>query len=250
MTEAAPSASVLIVEDEPDFREMLAFQFSMKGYETYSASDGAEALDFVWTHHVSAVVTDIRMPGMDGVELVNRIKSVDVHKPAVILVSAYPDLAPEDAYDEGAEGLFTKPFRLADIVEIVHRLAVPLAERVKDACAGPPIHEMALTLQSLEDGRLAGLFDLGRGGMHIATQGVAPLPGHCVAFDVSMEEGPLEAIRGVGTVRWIRPEGSSTLPPACGIEFDYLDGEVLVPVTQWLANTQLRPYIPSLYCSH
>jgi two-component system, response regulator, stage 0 sporulation protein F len=242
-------ASVLIVEDEPDFREMLNYQFSAKGYRSFVAAGGPEALELVWTHHVSAVVTDIRMPRMDGIELAHRIKSVDVHKPAVILVSAYPDIAPEDAYNEGAEGLFTKPFPLADIVDTVGRLTVPLGKRWRSPLAETPLHEITLTLRDVHSGQQQTTFALGRGGLHLATEDTTLIPGQRTAFDVRFEDGPFHRLAGIGTVRWARPEGSLTVPPACGIEFEFVEKDGRDTLVHWLATQQLTPYIPSLYAS-
>lgn len=243
------SASVLIVEDEPDFRDMLTYQFSMKGFQTLSASTGAEALQLVWTHHVSAVVTDIRMPGMSGIELVHRIKSVDVYTPAVVLVSAYPDISPEEAYNEGAEGLFTKPFSLAEIVNTIARLAVPPPQRWRTTPPDKPLDELNIELADLESGWTQGLFGLGRGGAHLALHDAVPLTGQRIAFDVHLTDGGGERISGVGVVRWVRLEETPNAHPACGIEFEYLETKSCDIVTRWLSDRQLRPYIPSLHTS-
>ena len=71
--------SVLVVEDEPPIRTMLAQYLGRQGYEVATASDGREALGVLRSRSFDLVMSDVRMPGMDGIELLHEI------------VRAYPD---------------------------------------------------------------------------------------------------------------------------------------------------------------
>ena len=81
-------ATVLIVEDDKNQRLLYQPELAEEGYEVLTASDGAEALAKVESGRVNLVVLDIRMPGMDGVEALGRILSVNKKIP-VILNTAY-----------------------------------------------------------------------------------------------------------------------------------------------------------------
>ena len=66
--------SVLVVDDEPDKRLLLAFALKSEGYEVYTADDGAEGLAAVEEHQPDLIVTDVMMPRMDGYEMIRRVR--------------------------------------------------------------------------------------------------------------------------------------------------------------------------------
>ena len=65
---------ILLVDDEEGIRKVLGISLADSGYEVLSAADGAEALDIFRREYPGIVLTDIKMPGMDGFELLRRIK--------------------------------------------------------------------------------------------------------------------------------------------------------------------------------
>lgn len=114
--------NILIVDDEPAIRKVLrgvaerALHLSVT-----EANDGEEALSLLSCCNPEVVVTDIRMPGMDGVALLRRIKEIDPAI-AVVLVTGYPSLdVAIDAMKEGASDFLTKPFRLEQVQVVVEK---------------------------------------------------------------------------------------------------------------------------------
>ncbi|PNB53515.1 hypothetical protein C1X77_26145, partial [Pseudomonas sp. GW531-E2] len=69
---------------------------------------------------VDLVLSDVKMPNGDGIELLEKIKSKNVRTPAVIFVSGFADIRLEDAYDKGIEAFFTKPFNRKALIEAVN----------------------------------------------------------------------------------------------------------------------------------
>ncbi|NOZ78786.1 MAG: sigma-54-dependent Fis family transcriptional regulator [Acidobacteria bacterium] len=119
MSSRAPS--LMIVDDELHVRESLASWFTEDGYEVVTASSGKEALTVLGRRHVDVVITDIKMPGMDGLELLRRIRQVDPDV-AVILVTAYASVATAvQALKEGAYDYLVKPFDPEELSHVVEK---------------------------------------------------------------------------------------------------------------------------------
>jgi DNA-binding NtrC family response regulator len=110
---------ILIVDDEEKLREILQFFLKRAGFETAQAADGEEALELIKKYNYSMVITDLKMPKMDGMTLLKEIKKVDPDCPVLIL-TAYGN--PETGFQagrEGALGYITKPFEEKEVVDKV-----------------------------------------------------------------------------------------------------------------------------------
>jgi two-component system cell cycle response regulator len=125
MTEKNPHAQVLIVDDDSSVRNTMQEYISSAGYVSSTASTAEEALDLLKKNNFDVVVTDIRLPGMGGLELTKIIKKkngVDV-----IVVTGYSDdYSYEEAINIGASDFVIKPVRLE---ELLLRLRRVLKER-------------------------------------------------------------------------------------------------------------------------
>lgn len=110
---------VLIVDDQYGIRVLLFEVFGKEGYRTFQAANGKVALDIVKTQTPDLVLLDMKIPGMDGLEILKNIKKINPEI-KVIMMTAYGELDMiKEATDLGALTHFTKPF---DIDEL--RLAV------------------------------------------------------------------------------------------------------------------------------
>lgn len=102
--------TILIVDDEKHYPMILAEVLQEEGYAYFTASSGVEALDIFENEFVDLVLTDVKMPGMDGIELLSRIKEVNPDAP-VIVMTAYGSVEKAvEAMQEGAYTFITKPF--------------------------------------------------------------------------------------------------------------------------------------------
>ncbi len=81
---------ILMIDDEEDFRQPMAFWFKAKGYNVLTASNGQDALKTIPENKPDIVFLDLNMPVMDGLETLKRIREIDEHLP-VIIISAYAD---------------------------------------------------------------------------------------------------------------------------------------------------------------
>ena len=122
---AAPAGSVLLVDDDPDFREMVRIAFLRAGYGVLEAENGLAALAVMADHAVDLVVTDIIMPEADGYEVILRLKEQKSHPPLIAVTGGSLRLRmelPGMARLLGAESAFEKPVDLKALLAEAGRL--------------------------------------------------------------------------------------------------------------------------------
>jgi len=106
---------VLIVDDQNGIRILLVEVFSVEGYHTFQASNGKIALEIVRQENPDLVLLDMKIPGMDGLEILRRIKQYN-SAIKVIMMTAYGELDMiKEASDLGALMHFTKPFDIDEL---------------------------------------------------------------------------------------------------------------------------------------
>jgi len=117
------SPRVLIVDDDPSVRDLLVKIVGDSGYVAHGAADGEAALGMLAAGTpYDAVLTDIRMPRLGGIDLVRRLKDLDPALP-VVVITGYPTVeAGVNALKLGATDFLTKPFRAADIRTTLERV--------------------------------------------------------------------------------------------------------------------------------
>ncbi|PJF25520.1 MAG: hypothetical protein CUN53_12375 [Phototrophicales bacterium] len=121
MVEENLNASILVVDDEAAIRYSVSKTLQRVGYVVREAANGEEALEALKGSWFDVVLTDIRMPGIDGVELVRRIKDTEPDT-VVILMTAYPNLnTAVEALRLGAHDYLIKPSSSQDIRASVAR---------------------------------------------------------------------------------------------------------------------------------
>lgn len=107
---------ILIVDDEPDLRDLLSEEFQHHGCEILEAANGHLALRCLMTNKVDVVISDVRMPDMDGTQLLEKIREIDPKKPHVFLLTGYADIDAKEATKKGAKALFLKPINWQKLV--------------------------------------------------------------------------------------------------------------------------------------
>jgi len=112
---------ILVVDDEANLRRVLTAQLSRDGYEVHSAPDGEAGLAMLRDHHIDLIITDLRMPKMDGLELLRQALRTDPELPVVILTAHGTVDNAVEALKAGAFDYITKPFDQAEVRTIVKK---------------------------------------------------------------------------------------------------------------------------------
>lgn len=99
---------ILIVDDEADFRRLIKLWFEAKGYFVIEAPDGQSALKVVEDNNPDAIFMDLRMPGMDGIEAIKRIREFNKDVPIIVMSSYITDLKFKDTTHYDISGIFCK----------------------------------------------------------------------------------------------------------------------------------------------
>lgn len=111
---------ILIVDDQEGIRLLLDEVFKSEQYEPYLAANGIEALKLVKEVEIDCVLLDLRIPGMDGLEIIRRIKEVNDTIP-IFMMTAFAEQETIDTANElGVEKYFTKPFNILDVIQQVN----------------------------------------------------------------------------------------------------------------------------------
>ena len=113
---------LLIVDDQQGIRLLLNEVFKREGYETFLAANGIEALDIAERIKPDGVLLDMKIPGMDGIEILKRLKSKMPEVP-VVMMTAYGELdLIQEAMKLGAAHYFTKPFDIYEVRDAVNAM--------------------------------------------------------------------------------------------------------------------------------
>jgi two-component system response regulator (stage 0 sporulation protein F) len=109
---------ILCVDDEVDILELFRDEFVDGGFKVLEASNGADAFEIYKNNKVDCIVSDIRMPGGDGVSLVKNVKGEGAEIP-IFLVTGFSDYTAEDLSGLGVNAVIFKPFDLEEVVEMI-----------------------------------------------------------------------------------------------------------------------------------
>jgi len=121
--ESGMKQKILIVDDQFGIRILLNEVLQKEGYDTFQAANGVQALEIVKEHSPDLVLLDMKIPGMDGIEILKRMKVID-EDIRVIIMTAYGELDMiQQAMDLGALTHFAKPFDIDDIRVAVKKYA-------------------------------------------------------------------------------------------------------------------------------
>lgn len=197
-------ATLLVVDDEPQYREILTRWLAKEGSRVLPADNGIRALELWQGNEVNAIITDIRMPGMGGAELVKRVNAAGKYTPAAVAISGFSDLTSREAFDLGIEAQLSKPVERKILVSTVRR---SLMER--EELWARPFHTttrptIKFQFESLASALRTRRILFGRGGFCISSHIVFP-ESSSVDYELNFaRDGQPVVLQGI--VRWNAPE--------------------------------------------
>src|SRR5271170_1264656 len=113
--------SILIVEDEPKMRRVLELQLAEEGFHARTAADAETGLQILGKESFDVIVTDFKLPGMNGLEFLHAVKRVNADLPIVIMTAYGTVENAVDAMKAGASDYVLKPFSLAELVLVIRK---------------------------------------------------------------------------------------------------------------------------------
>jgi CheY-like chemotaxis protein len=196
-------ATLLVVDDEPQYREIIAGWFASEGSRVLSADNGISALELLQKDQVHAIVTDIRMPVMDGTELVKRVKAMGKYTPAAVAISGFSDLTAREAYDLGIEAQLSKPVARKVLISAVRKSLMEREELWAEPFRSTTAPTLKLQFENLATALRKKQILFGRGGFCISSQVLFP-EASSIGFELNfVGDGKLVCLQGV--VRWSLP---------------------------------------------
>ena len=238
--------TILIVDDEAGLRKAISFDFKRRGFNVLEASSGNEAFKIFETQKVDVILSDVRMPSGDGVELLDRIKGVNPTLPVVMFITGFADLSLEDAYDKGADAVFSKPFDRKALMAAVVKTIAP-----KDVAWGLRKTEriesnfnIELHCPELNLALIGRVLNIGRGGIFVMLKDKFPVVETKVLFSIHFEQGVIPLLEGNGIVRWIRTQHSEKYPSGCGVEFESLNDVSRLKMIELINDLKTKSFIP------
>lgn len=113
---------LLIIEDDEEMRSLLEDYFGQEGYEVISVCDGAEALSRIRDEDFDLIITDIRMPAANGLDVLSGLRTMKPAVPAVVITAGGSDFLRERALALGASRWLEKPIHLEEFGVLLRKL--------------------------------------------------------------------------------------------------------------------------------
>lgn len=115
------SAKILVVEDDDAMRDLLVEELSDEGFDVLAAADGRSGVDLVLTHPIDLVITDLRMPDVDGFDLIRDVQATR-QAPHIVMITAFGSIETAiKAVKLGAFDYITKPFEFEELIIVADK---------------------------------------------------------------------------------------------------------------------------------
>lgn len=115
---------ILTVDDSKTMRDMVSFTLKGQGFDVIEAEDGKHAITVLNNQPVDAIVTDLNMPNMNGIELIKNLREMPAYKftPILMLTTEMDETKKAEGKQAGATGWIVKPFQPDKLVAVVNKV--------------------------------------------------------------------------------------------------------------------------------
>jgi excisionase family DNA binding protein len=118
---AGTTPRILVADDEEAIRELLARTLALAEYDVRTVGDGQSAIDLLRIERFQLLITDLRMPGVDGLAVIREARRLSADMPVVIITGFSSEASAIEAVNLGVSGYLTKPFRVAKVLAVAAR---------------------------------------------------------------------------------------------------------------------------------
>lgn len=235
---------VLIVDDEPDVSGAIGDFLKNRGMQVWVEHNPHFVLDTVRSVKLDFVIADIAMPGLDGLELLKKIREIHPTTPNVLLISGRKDYSVEVCLDLGAVDFLTKPL-------IAERLFFTMMEEFIDRTYEKSSRDKARSNTLLVSEKVfAGTpQNLGFGGMFLPFDQQITSPerqmkiGDDIKFQLKLDN-LLEAVPAQGRIVWRRAEPGPELAAGLGVKFLDLPYAASIALEELVYHHKIKSFIP------
>jgi len=116
--------TILVVDDSAAIRQAVTFMLRSKGFHILTATDGRDALKHFTGRQIDLIITDLHMPDMDGIGLINEVRKMNsyLHIPILILTTESQAAIKTEAKKAGATGWILKPFETEKLIATIRKV--------------------------------------------------------------------------------------------------------------------------------
>jgi DNA-binding NtrC family response regulator len=129
----SPDVSLVIIDDNPGSLELLSTALESEGIRILTAQDPEEGLEIVFREHPQIVLTDLVMPGLSGLEVLDRVVEFDASIDVILMTAHYSSESAVEAIRKGAADYLNKPVSLSALRERIHRIVEESRQRQRTA---------------------------------------------------------------------------------------------------------------------
>lgn len=124
------NARVLIIEDDEEMRSLLKDFFAEEGFETDSVGNGYDAFGTLTQKIFDVVITDIRMPGLTGLDILPRIKKIQPEAAIIVITAFGTEEFRRKAFERGANAYLEKPIHFQELRDLIRDVIFAKEKRV------------------------------------------------------------------------------------------------------------------------
>ena len=235
---------VIVVDDNKVICDLLVSSLEKYGIKVVGVTEPEKVVDLLKVDRYDCVISDIRMPTMDGVELLEQIRTSHPLWPFVILISGHHDYNTEELLNYGAVDFVNKPFKVDEIYNLISNYYIDdLVERNRSMLMDKEIH------YDFNDSIIdLNIVSIGTGGVYISYKSNPELRnaevGKIYDFTVQIGEGE-SYINVAGEVVWSRGEEEEEENPGVGIRFLSMTEKVDSFIKSYISKNKVQSFIPN-----
>ncbi len=230
--------TILIVDDEEDLRDALCFDFRRQGYNVLLAENGRVAYQMIKSNPVALVLSDVRMAGGDGVELLKNLKDTHPQIP-LILSTGFAEIGIDEAYALGASAVLLKPFERKILKETVQKTLTPFNERVVAQNENSSTVDSEIVLDDKKNEE-----QIAFGSMGVSFWWDAGKIKDKMNLKIHYKSEKFQEVLLYATVRYVSGTSAELKKQRIGAEIYFVQGEDNTKFANWIYQSNLIASIP------